>query len=642
MSTKTYETFNIKQLDYYNGDNPFIKQIEVKYHNDPNFKLSEFENEYLLKNFKYKPYEFKLMDVKIGEKTKNKIKETFKIDKVKSNAYINAIIGETDELYHVKCDLKNGKTIYYWMYKDEVGDIYKQNYTRFPVDFEKLNKLFLHELFDYQESGVQFLLHNKKCFLLDDMGSGKTHTSIAATIEHCNKVLIICQHGKQIDWKRELKKWGQKSKIIWTGKIGWDDTDVKYTIIGNHVMHKFHELKKRVNKEEELYRPLIDEKYDCIIVDEMQYFKSPKSKRSKVLNDLCSQECVKYAWALSGTLIEKNEEFYNICRNLDISITDLIYSANKFHYLTWYPKFEEFIKRYCGGVKITPRNRKPFLKRTKDTNTEELHQRIKHLIRRRVTHKSIEGFPEMFESQLFFTLSNIDRQKYNKLYEDFLKELNFLEINSKLVKAVKMAEKELENAVDTQDYQKIEKLQENLSERQTEATEFYNKWINLENLIAGSLMRQFLAMKKIPDTVNFVKSEIEAGNSTIIYTNFIKELETLGKKLEKYAVVIKGGLPATQKQDLIDEFMANDKKLVLIGNIESIGTGFNITKADNVYYNSLPWRSDIVKQGIARTWRIGRDEDVYTWYPTFEDTFEEEVYEAVKSKSNNRNIFHGE
>lgn len=645
-----YEEFNLTQLNNYVGDNPFILEIEKKYRTCKNYTPTPFENEYLIKNFKLHPHEFKLLEVEIGDKTKERIKLEYNIDKVSPIVKLDSIVGETDEWYHVKCTMSGGREVYFWLYKKEVGNLYEKNYTRISVDFDSLNRYFEYTLYDYQETGVQFLLHNKRCFLLDDMGSGKTHTSIAATINNCKKVLIVCQHGKQIDWQRELQRWGQKSKIIWTGKIGWDDSDVKYTIIGNHVMHKFHESKTKKKKNEDLYRPLEQEEYDCIIVDEMQFFKNPKSNRSKVLNDLCCQSSVEYVWAMSGTLIEKNEEFYNVCRILNVSINDLILSANDFHYLEWFPAYEDFLRRYCGGHKIVPRNgKRSFWVRQGNTNTEELHQRVKHLMRRRITHKSHKDFPDKFEDQLFYKLTLAQQKKYDKLFNKFLIDEGILDEHNKLLQKAETARKNFETGIDNNDWKMLAKLRKISEDKQKEASDFYDKWIKLENLISASLTRQFLALKKIPHTVNFIKHEIELGNNTIIFTNFIEELEKLAKDLEKSSknvdgkiVVIRGGLAAGKKQALIDEYMDNDEKFVLIGNIESIGTGFNITKADNIYFNSLPWRSDVVKQGIARSWRIGRKYSVNVWYPTFENTFEEEVYRIVTSKSENRDIFHGD
>ena len=637
-----YEDFDLRQLNNYTGNNPYILQLEKKYMTDPNFKPNSFENEYLIKNFKFQPYHFDILTVDIGEKTKERLKKDFGLEKVKQQAHLDSIVGETDEWYHVCCTVKNDRKVYFWVYKEEVGDLYKKNYTRFPVDFELLNNYFKHTLYEWQESGVQFLLYNEKCFLLDGMGSGKTHTSIAATIEHCKKVLIICLHGKQIDWRNELAKWGQKSKIIWTGKIGWDDSDVKYTIIGNHQMHVFHEFKSKKKKASDLYQPLMDEKYDCIIVDEMQYFKSTGSKRSKVLRELCAQKQVKYVWPLTGTLIEKNEDLFDVCRNVGISITDIIKSSNDYSYFEWFPASEEYAKRYCDGYKIAPRNGKSYWVKRGNTNTHELHQRVKHLIRRVQVHKERSDFPDKWEDQLFFMLTTKERNRYDSLYKDYLEAMGFWEEYNEKESAISELEDKVEKAIERKSWKTVETFRNKLNKKEREAQEFYEKWIRLENLVGASLMRQFLAKQKIPHTVNFIKSEIEMSKSTIIFTNFIDELEGLAKKLDKYAVVIRGGLGAEKKQELIDHFMSDPKKFVLIGNIESIGTGFNITKADNIYYNSLPWSSDVVEQGIARSWRLGRKDDVEVFYPTFEDTFEEEVYHVVRSKSQNRRIFQGD
>ena len=378
-----YPEFNTKELYQYIENNPFILEVEKKYRESGDYTLTEFENEYLLKNFKFKPYEFKNLTLEVGKITEKRIQTDFNLERPIKEVTINTIVGETDEWYHVSFR-NNDKQTYFWLSKEEVGDLYEKNYSRFPVDFEKLELNFANKsLYDHQKLAVQFLLHNQQCFLMDTVGAGKTYSSIAATIAaECKKVLIICIAGKQIDWRKELKHWNQDSKIIW-GESGWIKEKVTYTIIGCDVLQAYHEPAKGKKKGK---TPLYDEGYDCVIIDEIQKFRNPKAKKSVVLRALTEHPNVKYVWGMSATAIEKNENFFDICRNINLSVSDLIYTPKDYHFVEWYPKYEEFAKRYCGAfLQNGKAGAKKFLRKLGNTNTYELAQRIRFIQRRRRT-----------------------------------------------------------------------------------------------------------------------------------------------------------------------------------------------------------------------------------------------------------------
>jgi SNF2 family DNA or RNA helicase len=591
---KEYPEFNIGELYQYIGENPFILEVEKKYRENSFYELTPLENEYLIKNFKFKPYEFSTISVEVGKITEERLQKEYNLDRPVPKVTINTIVGETDDWYHVAYRKIGSNPLFFWISKEGISDLYEKVYGTYPVDLEKLNAQFSKgNLYDHQEYAVKFLLFNKKCFLMDTVGAGKTYSSIAASIAgNCKNVLIICIAGKQLDWAKELKHWNKGSKIIW-GENGWIEKKTEYTIIGCDVLTAYHEDKK--GKKGNLYRPLYNEEYDCIIVDEVQKFRNPKAKKSEVLKDLTAHPSTKYVWAMSATAIEKNEDFYDICRNLNLSVSDLIYSQNDYHFTQWYPKFEEFARRYCGAFSQNGKaGAKAFLRRTGNTNTYELAQRIRFIQRRRRTEKMVEGFPEKIVSELYFQLTNKQMLESKELYDNYIKK-----------KGDKAASE-------------------------------------VRDLTETILLRQYYAIQKVEHTVKSVLSSIEDGKSCIIFTNFVEEYKLLKKGLAKYAVCVDSGQDGIKRQALIEEFMDNPKKMALIGNIKSIGTGLNITKADIVYFNSPSWSSDEHEQAEGRTWRIGRKGDVEIYYCLFDSSIEEDVYAVANTKQLNRNIFYGE
>ena len=67
-------------------------------------------------------------------------------------------------------------------------------------------------LIDFQKTGKDWLIKDKKRILADDMGLGKTLQAIAAIEDLMfsnlvEKVLIVCPNSLLINWKNELRKW---------------------------------------------------------------------------------------------------------------------------------------------------------------------------------------------------------------------------------------------------------------------------------------------------------------------------------------------------------------------------------------------------------------------------------------------------
>lgn len=678
----------------YAGNQHFIKRVANGFRSTSSFSLTEYENEYLIKNFRYKGFRFDSIKVKVGKKTVDRIHKEFNITRKISVIPCDEIAGETEHWYHVSRPTQTGRQ-YVWFHKDDVGDLYEQVYMSEEIDFVALEKQFLFELYEHQKKGIHFLNYNKKSFLFDTVGNGKTHTSIGAALAAgCQKVLIVCISGKKIDWKRELLKWGQDSKVIngtktpkkqKKGEIkGWIEEEKRFTILNFEILTSYCELKTRKKSTEDLYRPLLEEGFDCIIIDEIQKIKNPAAARSKAMIQITSQDSVEYVWGLSATPIERNIDFYNICKNLGMDISDLVYNTNH-HYTKWYSKYEEFLETYCHGFKIVPKsNKRGFWSlgkkidgvKVENDNTYELHQRVKHIQLRRRTEHSIKGFPDKIRSTLYFTLNSKERQEYDVIFDNYLKAKELMNNSDKTLKTAfkvlraKVDKKNLdtilykyigqfhkikEGAEKFHDgHEKmvikyvdgaIERLKKAVENKRNIKDFEIKKLGNLEEsrvLIETILLRQYLAIKKVAHTVKSIKSDIEDGKNVIVFTHFIEEYKLLTEKLEKYVVRVDSGWTALKKQAAIDEFMNNPDKRVIAGNIITLGTGHNITKADCVYFNSPDWNGGEHNQAEGRAWRIGRKKDVEVWYQIFDETIEERVLEKAESKKDNTAIFFGE
>ena len=87
-----------------------------------------------------------------------------------------------------------------------------------------------------------------------------------------------------------------------------------------------------------------------------------------------------------------------------------------------------------------------------------------------------------------------------------------------------------------------------------------------------------------------------------------------------------------EKQKSIDQFQTNPKVRVFIGNIISAGSAITLTAADTTIFHDIDFVPSNHQQAEDRNWRIGTTKTVNIYYPIFNDTIEERIYETLQKK----------
>lgn len=125
------------------------------------------------------------------------------------------------------------------------------------------------ELFQHQKDGVRFLLEKRRAILADDMGLGKSLTSLVAAKAYNLPVIVICPASLLINWKREA------------AHVGLELTVYSWAKIPKAVDHDF-----------------------VLIADEAHYAQSIKAQRTKNLLALAASGHCMGAYLLTGTPIK--------------------------------------------------------------------------------------------------------------------------------------------------------------------------------------------------------------------------------------------------------------------------------------------------------------------------------------------------
>jgi SWI/SNF-related matrix-associated actin-dependent regulator of chromatin subfamily A-like protein 1 len=129
------------------------------------------------------------------------------------------------------------------------------------------------ELKPFQRAGVEYLLAQRRAFLADEQGLGKTIEAIATLVaDGAFPAIVVCPASLKLNWMRELERWlpGRSARML-SGNSGGgaqepaDVTVVNYEIVGARI---------------EQLRALAPR---AVVIDESHYCKNPGAKRTQAV-----------------------------------------------------------------------------------------------------------------------------------------------------------------------------------------------------------------------------------------------------------------------------------------------------------------------------------------------------------------------
>lgn len=592
-------------LKTYNGTNNQIKYYQYMYSKN-SIVLKEFDINYILNNYDYSPKTINKI-VKVSDIFGKKIQEKYELDFTPEKVKITTIIGEMGDSYH--CFLQFRQSIppklFYLNKKYILNPLETIDYSKIDIDFNQFDKKTEHlgrKLKALQKEGVKFLLSNKKCILADGMGSGKSIQSIVASIcTNVDKILIICPASVKSTWKRELRYYVDEKDITIVNGNNWGET-TKFTIINYDILDNFYTVptenvieevvtkdennnivtklvtktkkstKKAVIEECMKNSRLFQEKFGCVIVDEVHRMVNNKSIRYQVIDDLFKRTRPPFRFLLTGTpMTNKPMNLYYILKLIDAEVTD---------------DYRFYVKRYCGGKEMKLRTGKKILIANDATNLDELKEKIKHVYIRRLLSQMSDMVKKNIEVKEY-DLNEKQTIRYNELWDEYVK------------------------------------AQEEKGNNDSEA---------YRQLVEGTIVRQYLAKEMIPNTIHLAEEIIDNDEKVIISCTYTEEVNELKKYFGKIAVVYDGKMTSKQKDKSEYEFMNNPKIKVFIGQIDSASVGLTLTAATKLIFNSFSFSSSVLKQMEDRIYRLTQTKDVTCYYQVFTDSISQHVYNTVLKK----------
>jgi SWI/SNF-related matrix-associated actin-dependent regulator 1 of chromatin subfamily A len=573
--TRLKSKTTLEKLKNYVGENEHILKMKKKFENEGFFILTPSQISYIEENYNFSPIEFNKI-VEITAYFGEQLKEKFALKNVPEKVFIEKLLSDGEKSYHVKGKLyKNQKeSVYYHIPKTQLlTDLFFESYEDLEVDFESVNKVNKknRNLFPHQETAIKFLLKRDKSILSDDMGLGKTKSAIAAALlSGAEKILVVCPANAKINWFREITEYldEEMATIV---KSGYWQPKV-FTIINYDILNRFHEIQDK-RKKEETKSYINEEKFDLMIVDEAHMIKNKDSIRGKIVAQIA--ENIPKVWLLTGTPISNRPmDYYNLLKICKVPVTD---------------NFQHFAYRYCAAKSFNKKLASGKIKRIWLTdgasNLEELHQKTKNYILRRKKEDHLDLPPKII-SPFYLELEN--RKGYESAFEEYV------------------------------------------------------TWLKLEGRRLGParqmvemvVLRKFISQEKIPHTIDMVQNFLEQSETkkVIIFTVFTESLKKLKDELGDIAVCHNGEMSDKEKQKSIDKFQNDPKVRVFIGNIVSAGSAITLTASDTTLFHDIDFVPANHQQAEDRSYRIGQDKTVNIYYPIFENSIEEKIYEILQKK----------
>lgn len=146
--------------------------------------------------------------------------------------------------------------------------------------------------------------------------------------------------------------------------------------------------------------------------------------------------------------------------------------------------------------------------------------------------------------------------------------------------------------------------------------------------------RRLLGEHKVKVACDYIKSILEDTDENILIVGYHKEvINEVSKKLKKYKhSVITGKTPVNKRQEIVKRFQKSKGERILLGNIDAIGVGFNITKPDRIILVEYDWSDSKNRQVIDRVHRYGLKHEVVAQYLAFRNSLDINILKLLLEK----------
>lgn len=433
-------------------------------------------------------------------------------------------------------------------------------------------------LWDHQREAVEFALARKATLWHMGMGTGKSRCAIElAKRLGISRVLILCPLSVVPGWVDQLRQYGPDFEPVplRKGTVRRKAEYAKERLSLAHAMGK--KAVVIVNYEsarnEPLASMLMAQKFDLLVLDESHRIKSPKGTTSRWVSRL-AKTCERRV-ALTGTPMPHSPlDVYAQFRALDPALFGLSFVR----FRARYAKMGGYGMKQVVGYQ----------------NMAELQDRLGSYTYQ--ADRSVLDLPDAIHQRIPIELGSKARKLYTALDRDF-------------VAAVREGEITASNAL-----VKLLRLQQLTS-----------GWVTVEQDEQTDLVEVDTAKR---DALVDLFQDLPANEPVVVFGRFTADLRAAH---DAAASAKRTSLELSGQRRELEDWQAG-RATVLAVQIQSGGTGIDLTRARYCVYLSAGYSLGDYEQSLARVHRPGQSRSVNYYHLVAQDTVDEKVYQALRDR----------
>lgn len=431
----------------------------------------------------------------------------------------------------------------------------------------------------HQIEGIKYIQNNDEVALFDEQGLGKTKMVIDAVVNNIRDgildgAIVICKKTLLQNWKEEIEIHSYLKVTLIDGSI-----QTKYRSFLNRTdfylvcYESVHTLLPVLLMLEESYRM-------AVILDESQKIKNPEAKVSKSVLELSPSS--KKRIIITGTPIANHPE--------DI--------WTQYYFLDHGKLLGQDYSQFCEKYGINYRKTEMIEFEPKLNELRELV--TSHSLRR---SKEILSLPEKEYEDIYIEMEPTQRQMYQSINEEILDELSELTseeldlstIDNILVKLLRLVQ-----------------ISSNPRLIDSNYSEHNPKLDYIDTLL-----------EKITDS----------DEKCIIWTSFIKNIDLMQKRYQKYnPAIVHGGIDIERRNRDIHKFKIDPDCKVMIANPAAAKEGLTLVSANHSIYLDRNFKMDDYIQSQDRIHRIGQTKKCHIYKLICKNSIDEYIDEILHKK----------
>ena len=432
-----------------------------------------------------------------------------------------------------------------------------------------------HKLAAYQKRGAGWLLSLYEArmggILADEMGLGKTVQVIAALsaakrMHGTQKSIIVTPTSLVYHWLAEMKRFDDTLTVRLITGVREERMRVIEEAKADDAVDVLLTSYPRLRRDIDLLRDL---PLRFAILDEAQFVKNAQSIGATAAKELDAQVRV----ALTGTPMENH--------------TGELWSIFDFVLPGYLGTQASFLRRYGGSERA-----------------EELQERIRPFLMRRLKHEVLADLPQKHETSLYAAMTPEQERVYQQLLGTLREHVGEALAQGSLPRA------------------RMQVLSILLKLRQV----CCHPRLFLPDYEGTSGKLELL--------VQTVQRGVAGNHRMLVFSQFVEMLQIIRKRLAREGVktlYLDGTTKPELRQELCDRFNAGEGQAFLIS-LKAGGTGLNLTGADLVILYDPWWNPAVEDQATDRAHRIGQTRDVDVFSLIAQGTIEEKVTDLSKRK----------